>query len=154
MDTNQPNAMIETELSRDLGLTSTLAIGLTLLNIKGTKESGRFQIIVTAAKVVLLIWFVYGGIRFVNMEEVMAKFSTDMVMIGSTAAMVFITFFGFSAIAASAGEVKNPVKTIPRAIFISMGVVELLQLNSLTINSRILQHKPYGYVIKLPRYSR
>ncbi|MEM6380491.1 MAG: amino acid permease, partial [Bacteroidota bacterium] len=33
----------------------TLA-GLTLLNIKGTKESGKFQIIVTAAKVVLLIW--------------------------------------------------------------------------------------------------
>lgn len=101
-------------------------IGLTLLNIKGTKESGRFQIIVTAAKVVLLIWFVYGGVSFVNMEEVMEKFSTDVVMIGTTAAMVFITFFGFSAIAASAGEVKNPVKTIPRAIFISMGVVTLL----------------------------
>lgn len=101
-------------------------IGLALLNIKGTKESGRFQIIVTAAKVLLLIWFVFGGLRFVNMEEVMNKFSTDIVMIGSTAAMVFITFFGFSAIAASAGEVKNPVKTIPRAIFISMGVVTIL----------------------------
>jgi nucleotide-binding universal stress UspA family protein len=47
-------------------------------------------------------------------------------MIGSTAAMVFITFFGFSAIAASAGEVKNPTKTIPRAIFISMGIVTVL----------------------------
>ena len=40
--------------------------------------------------------------------------------------MVFITFFGFSEIAASAGEVKDPVKNIPRAIFISMGVVTLL----------------------------
>lgn len=101
-------------------------IGLTLLNIKGTKESGRFQIVVTAAKVLLLIWFVYGGIRFVNIEQVMARFSTDAVMIGTTAAMVFITFFGFSAIAASAGEVKKPIQTIPRAIFISMGVVTLL----------------------------
>ena len=103
-----------------------MLIGLTLLNIKGTKESGRFQIIVTAAKVLLLIWFVFGGLRFVDMEEVMNKFSDDVVMIGTTAAMVFITFFGFSAIAASAGEVKNPVKTIPRAIFISMAVVTLL----------------------------
>ncbi len=103
-----------------------MLIGLTLLNIKGTKESGRFQIVVTAAKVVLLIWFVYGGLRFVDMEEVANKFSDDAMMIGTTAAMVFITFFGFSAIAASAGEVKNPVKTIPRAIFISMGVVTLL----------------------------
>ena len=40
--------------------------------------------------------------------------------------MVFITFFGFSAIAASAGEVIDPIKNIPRAIFISMGVVTLL----------------------------
>lgn len=103
-----------------------LLIGLTLLNIKGTKESGKFQIVVTAAKVALLIWFVFGGLRFVNMAEVMDKFSNDLVAIGSTAAMVFITFFGFSAIAASAGEVKNPVKTIPKAIFISMLVVTIL----------------------------
>ncbi len=103
-----------------------MLIGLTLLNIKGTKESGKFQIWVTAAKVVLLIWFIFGGLSFVEIDEVMERFSTDIVQIGSTAALVFITFFGFSAIAASAGEVKNPVKTIPKAIFISMGVVTLL----------------------------
>ncbi|MEL7220926.1 MAG: amino acid permease, partial [Bacteroidota bacterium] len=56
-------------------------IGLIFLNIKGTKESGRFQIVVTAAKVLLLIWFIWGGLSFVNMEEVMAKFSNDIVMI-------------------------------------------------------------------------
>ena len=99
---------------------------LTLLNIKGTEESGKFQVIVTAAKVLLLIWFVFGGLKYVEIEEVINRFSTDIVAIGSTSAMVFITFFGFSAIAAAAGEVKNPVKTIPRAIFISMIVVTVL----------------------------
>ncbi len=99
---------------------------LTLLNIRGTEESGKFQIIVTAAKVLLLIWFIAGGLAFVNIEEVVEQFSTDVVAIGSTAALVFITFFGFSAIAASAGEVKDPVKNIPRAIFISMGLVTVL----------------------------
>ncbi len=103
-----------------------LLIGLTFLNIKGTEESGKFQIVVTAAKVILLIWFIFGGLKFVDMEEVMDRFSTDFMAIGSTAAMVFITFFGFSAIAASAGEMKNPVKNIPRAIFISMTVVTIL----------------------------
>lgn len=103
-----------------------LLIGLTFLNIKGTKESGKFQIWVTAVKVLLLIWFVFGGLKFVNPEEIINQFSTDIEAIGSTAALVFITFFGFSAIAASAGEVKDPVKNIPKAIFISMGVVTLL----------------------------
>lgn len=100
--------------------------GLTLINIKGTKESGTFQIVVTVAKVVLLIWFVSGGLGSVDMADLMERFVGDAVKIGGTAAMVFITFFGFSAIAASAGEVKDPTRTIPRAIFISMGVVVLL----------------------------
>ncbi len=103
-----------------------ILIGLTLLNVKGTKESGKFQIIVTGAKVILLIWFIFGGMKFVEVQGLLDKMSDDLVKIGSTAAMVFITFFGFSAIAASAGEVKNPVKNIPRAIFISMFVVTVL----------------------------
>ena len=74
-------------------------IALTLLNIKGTKESGKFQVVITAAKVVLLIWFIFGGLSYVNIDEVMDRFNTDLVKIGSTAALVFITFFGFSAIA-------------------------------------------------------
>lgn len=101
---------------------------LTLLNVKGTKESGTFQIIVTIAKVILLIWLVIGGIGSVNSSDIVAKFSTDFAKIGSTATLVFVTFFGFSAIAASAGEVTNPVKTIPRAIFLSMVIVTVLYI--------------------------
>ena len=99
---------------------------LTLLNVKGTKESGAFQVVVTIVKVILLIWLVIGGFSSINPQEVVAKFSTDFGKIASTATLVFVTFFGFSAIAASAGEIINPVKTIPRAIFISMGVVTVL----------------------------
>ena len=99
---------------------------LTLLNIKGTKESGTFQVVITAAKIVLLLWFCVGGLPQVSTEMVLERFSTDILMISSTAALVFITFFGFSAIAASAGEVRNPTKTIPRAIFLSMGITTVL----------------------------
>ncbi len=108
-------------------LAGTIALsGLIILNIKGTKESGSFQVVVTVIKVILLIWFVSGGLSSVDPVEMKEKFSTDFKNIGATAAMVFITFFGFSAVAATAGEVKNPVKTIPRAIFLSMGIVTVL----------------------------
>ena len=62
----------------------------------------------------------------IDAAGIIEQFSTDVSQISRTAAMVFITFFGFSAIAASAGEVKDPVRTIPRAIFLSMGMVTLL----------------------------
>ena len=99
---------------------------LTLLNIKGTKESGTFQVVVTVAKIALLVWFIAGGLGGFDTAAITERFSNDLPMIASTAALVFITFFGFSAIAASAGEVINPTRTIPRAIFISMLVVTVL----------------------------
>jgi APA family basic amino acid/polyamine antiporter len=99
---------------------------LTLLNMKGTKESGSFQVVVTLSKILLLLWFVLGGLGSVRGADLVDQFSNDMGRIAATSAMVFITFFGFSAIAASAGEVKDPVKTIPRAIFLSMGIVTVL----------------------------
>ncbi len=99
---------------------------LVLLNIKGTKETARFQVIVTAGKVLLLIWFVFGGMFEIDASALAKRMSKDFVAIGATAGLVFITFFGFSAIAASAGEVRNPTRTIPMAIFISMGAVTVL----------------------------
>jgi len=99
---------------------------LALVNVKGTKESGVFQIVVTAGKILLLIWFIVGGLSDVSTEKILAKMESDPVLVLRTAGMVFITFFGFSAIAASAGEIRNPAKVIPRAIFISMAVVTVL----------------------------
>ena len=101
-------------------------ICLVLLNIKGTKESARFQILITAGKVILLVWFVFGGLENVDTKALVERMSTDIPRIGATAGLVFITFFGFSAIAASAGEISNPTKTIPRAIFLSMVIVTIL----------------------------
>ena len=101
---------------------------LTALNLKGSKESSTFQIVVTAAKVLLLFWFVVGGLNDLNVVQITAQLETDIVKLTSTAAMVFITFFGFSAIAASAGEIKSPTTTIPHAIFWSMGIVSVLYI--------------------------
>ena len=109
------------QMSGTLGL-----ICLVLLNVKGTKESARFQILITAGKVILLVWFVCGGLGSLDAQALAERMSADLPRIGATAGLVFITFFGFSAIAASAGEVINPVRTIPRAIFLSMAIVTIL----------------------------
>lgn len=55
-----------------------------------------------------------------------ANFSTDLVGIVTIAALAFITFFGFSAIAASAGEIIEPKQTVPRAIAASIITVTVL----------------------------
>jgi APA family basic amino acid/polyamine antiporter len=106
------------------------ALSLGLLNAQGTEESGSFQVLVTGAKVAVLFAFVGGALNFAGPTKATGDFVTgfqfEPVGIVSVAALAFITFFGFSAIAASAGEIIEPRKTVPKAIAASIGTVTVL----------------------------
>jgi len=102
---------------------------LVAVNVKGTKETGLFQVLVTSLKVLLIGVFLYGGLRAFDGQVVMTSLRTnmhDLPQLGLTSALVFITFFGFEAIATNAEEIQDPGVTIPRAIFISMGAVTVI----------------------------
>lgn len=106
----------------------TLLIGI---NILGAKETGVFQIVVTSGKVLLILVFIYGGIQAWQTEIIVSSFTEHVDELGetvTTAALVFITFFGFEAIATNAGEIRNSERNVPRAIFISIGFVTVLYI--------------------------
>jgi len=106
------------------------AVLLGVLNARGTEESGTFQLLITGAKVAVLFAFIGGAFADVGTASAAGTFAGDFrggaVDIISIAALAFITFFGFSAIAASAGEIIEPKKTVPRAIAASMITVTIL----------------------------
>jgi amino acid transporter len=102
---------------------------LIIINLKGTEESTQFQIIVTLLKVVLLLFFLWGGLQTFDSAVVATSVAENIdkvAQIGLTSALVFITFFGFSAITTNAEEIKDPGRTIPRAIYLSMGIVTVI----------------------------
>ena len=103
--------------------------GLVYLNVSGSEESNKFQIAVTAMKIALIVLFLYGGLQTFQADVVASSFAENVgnvAQIGVTSALVFITFFGFSAIATNAEEIKDPGNTIPRAIYISIAFVILV----------------------------
>ncbi|MDZ7702354.1 MAG: amino acid permease [Halobacteriales archaeon] len=102
---------------------------LVVLNMKGTEESNQFQIAVTGLKIALLFLFLYGGLQTFESGVIMTSVAENIdrvTQIGLTSALVFITFFGFSAITTNAEEIKDPGTTIPRAIYLSMGIVTVI----------------------------
>ena len=107
-----------------------VAVMLGVLNARGTEESGTFQLFVTGAKVAVLLAFIAGAFAFrgptTAVGNFAGQFSTDPIGIVTIAALAFITFFGFSAIAASAGEIIEPRKTVPLAIAASIVTVTIL----------------------------
>ncbi|ADB60470.1 amino acid permease-associated region [Haloterrigena turkmenica DSM 5511] len=106
------------------------AVLLGVLNVRGTEESGTFQLLVTGAKVAVLLAFIAGAFAYRGPATATANFAgqfqADAVGIVTVAALAFITFFGFSAIAASAGEIIEPRRTVPRAIAASIVTVTIL----------------------------
>jgi len=110
------------------GVATALLLGI--LNARGTEESGGFQLIVTGAKVAVLLAFIGGAFAFRGPSaaagQFAGSFSGGPVDILTISALAFITFFGFSAIAASAGEIIEPKRTVPRAIAASMVTVTIL----------------------------
>ncbi len=111
------------------GILTALLLGG--LNAQGTEESGTFQLMVTGAKVAVLLAFIGGAVAYVGPGQATGTFATefqfgDPAGIVSIAALAFITFFGFSAIAASAGEIIEPRKTVPKAIAASILTVTVL----------------------------
>ncbi|WP_425504648.1 amino acid permease [Salinigranum marinum] len=113
------------------GTTGVLgAVLLGMLNARGTEESGTFQLFVTGAKVAVLVAFVGGAFAYRGPTTAFGtfagRFSPDAVGIVTIAALAFITFFGFSAIAASAGEIIEPRRTVPLAIAASIVTVTVL----------------------------
>lgn len=112
---------------------SGLVIGGILMgvNLAGTEESTEFQMVVTALKIMLLLVFIVGGFQAFDPEPLFAsarEHATQFRQIGMTSALVFITFFGFEAIATEAGEIRNPETNIPMSIFISIILVTVLYI--------------------------
>ncbi|ELY66820.1 APC family permease [Natrinema versiforme] len=99
------------------------------INLAGAEETGRFQIVVTGLKIALIGLFLLGGLRAFSAEIVVSSLETHITQFGDialTSALVFITFFGFEAIATSEGEIDAPERTVPRAIFLSIAIVSVL----------------------------
>ena len=103
----------------------------TYINIKGTSETGKTGNIVTfiqlgtiGALIIAGFWSMY---LHPNWTNNFADFMPHGIA-GIVAAMglTFIAFEGYEVIVQTGEEVKNPKKNIPRAIFISLGLVVTL----------------------------
>lgn len=94
-----------------------------LVNISGIKQSSSLNIIFTlieAAGLLFIIYVAFPSIGDVNYTE-LAPSGFDGLLTASVIA--FFAYIGFEDVVKLAEETHNPEKTIPRALFISAGIV-------------------------------
>jgi basic amino acid/polyamine antiporter, APA family len=100
----------------------------TYINIKGTSETGKTGNIATFIQLGTIGALIVAGFWSMHLHPNWPSNFADFMpngIAGLVAAMglTFIAFEGYEVIVQTGEEVKNPKKNIPRAIFISLGLV-------------------------------
>lgn len=125
-----------------------IAIGctilFTILNLLSVRESGRFQIFLVAGLLAILLFYIGSGIERVSVERYTPFNPFGWLSVFSVTGMIFVSFGGLTKIASVAEEIKNPVKTIPRAMITSFVVVTLLYIFTIFVTVGLLDRVEIG----------
>lgn len=96
-----------------------LIIALSLLLFWGIKESARFAIISTLIEIVGLILIIFIGLPYIGKVDYF-EMPQGLTGIFQASALVFFAYTGFESIVKLSEETKNPEKTIPRGLMLSI----------------------------------
>jgi len=99
---------------------------LTYVNSVGSDLVTRAQTVIVG--IVLTILTLFAVAMLLNMDTTLLAPANYPPMSGilASVALTFFAYLGFGVIAFTGGEMENPAKNMPRAMFISLGLVMLL----------------------------
>ncbi|HEY0928538.1 MAG TPA: APC family permease [Gemmatimonas sp.] len=101
---------------------------LAAINMRGVEQGTKLIMVASVAKLLPLIAFVAIGVFFIQPDNIAVR---EMPSASSMARAAIVLVFAFSGVETAlvpSGEVKDPARTVPRALAIAMIGVTLLYL--------------------------
>ena len=99
---------------------------ILFLNIMGVKKVGNVQLLIVSISLVGLGLLLVFGLPEVDPVNLKPFLTSGTLGLGSTTAFVFVSYAGVTKVAAIAGEIKNPDKTLPKAMLTALFLVTIL----------------------------
>ncbi len=110
----------------------------TMLNMLGAGDVGKAETFIVTVKVTILVLFAGAGLFFIHPENLSPVHwnSTEYVFFG--AGVLFIGYEGFGLITNAAGNMDNPAKNLPKALYFAVFIVILIYLAvSITVTGNL-----------------
>lgn len=101
---------------------------LTIINIRGVGIAARFVSLTTAIKLLPLLLFLVVGVTAVHPGNFQLPVMVNASDAGRAAIMGIFMFSGLECGLGIAGEVRDPARNIPRAMFMALFAVALLAI--------------------------
>jgi APA family basic amino acid/polyamine antiporter len=102
--------------------------GLAWVNIRGVQSGARAVAIVTIVKLVPLLLFVGVGLFFVRQADALTITWPGASPLGRGVLLLIFAFVGIEVALMPSGEVKDPARTVPRAIYFALAATTVLYL--------------------------
>jgi basic amino acid/polyamine antiporter, APA family len=99
---------------------------LAFINVRGVKLGSIVVQTVTAAKLVPLLLLVAVGVFFIDPHNLAWPGFPSSGQMSRTSVMLIFAFMGTEAAITASGEVRDPSRTVPRSIFLSLVTVGIL----------------------------
>ncbi|CAN5190715.1 amino acid permease [soil metagenome] len=109
---------------------------MSLLLMKGTKESAFVNTIIVGLKIAVVLIFIFLGWKYINNDNYHPYIPDNTGNFGSfgfsgiirAAAIVFFAYIGFDAVSTAAQEAKNPKRDMPWGILGSLAICTVLYI--------------------------
>jgi amino acid transporter len=123
-------------LLKSLAVASVLV--LTLVNAFGARLMGRSETLIVAIKVAILVLFAAVGVWFIRPGNLSPALWPEAKSILFGAGVLFIGYEGFGLVTNAAGDMRDPGRMLPRALYTSVILVIALYLAvSLTVTGNL-----------------
>ncbi len=123
--------ILKNNVQANVTFTGGLILLLMLMNIFGLRESSRFSLLLAGFDIFTQLSLMILGIVFLfDLPRILSQFSLGTnptwphFLYGISVAMV--AYIGIEAISQMSAEARNPGKSVPRAMFMTMGTTVLL----------------------------
>jgi amino acid transporter len=101
---------------------------LAVINIRGVRAGARAVGVVTLIKLVPLIIFVVAGVFFIRPAAMAWPGWPGSKALGESVLLLIFAFVGIEVALMPSGEVKQPSRTVPRAIYAALAITTLLYI--------------------------
>jgi APA family basic amino acid/polyamine antiporter len=131
-----------------------LVLGLTTLLVIGIRESARFNNVIVAVKIAIVLLVIGFGFMFVDAAnwsplippKEVADIATSTTRYGwpgifTGAGVIFFAYIGFDAVSTAAQEAKNPQRDLPIGILASLAICTVLYILMALVMTGLTSYK-------------
>lgn len=106
---------------------------LTLVVLSGIRRSNVANIVIVSITLLSLAFFIVSGLPAADIDNLTPFFKGSMATVLHASALMFVAYTGYGRIATMGEEAREPRKTIPRAMIVTMVITMLLYMAVATV---------------------